>query len=387
MSKLKFQGGGVVDEADLFSDDAAEAGSPGTAAGEETVAGEYQDPGPGEDDDPEFPEAGEEGSEDPAPAPAPDVFATNDEGLSGIDLFLSDYGVRGGIIKFEDGESAHFSELTPEGQQEVLSSLVSKSVPTVEDKFNLDEGEIMFLNALRESGAKSVEEFVNGVVDHRMDTVINEQSASTIDFKGIADDDIYLMHLRESHPEFDDNDLSEELVKARDLKTYLDTVDVLRDSYEERQEALKSEIASNRDRAYYTELEGQRHEIASTINDIGSIAGAEIQDDVKEYLLHDIMELNEHNDPILMEKIFGDPETMFKASWFLEYGEDYIENLNAYWKKEVSKATKQGYEQSINGMPGQPTILGGGAGARKGSIDDTGAPSFGQEVDEEDLFK
>jgi hypothetical protein len=37
---------------------------------------------------------------------------------------------------------------------------------------------------------------------------------------------------------------------------------------------------------------------------------------MKEYLLHDIMELNDNRDPILMEKLFGDPEAMFKTNWF-----------------------------------------------------------------------
>jgi hypothetical protein len=36
--------------------------------------------------------------------------------------------------------------------------------------------------------------------------------------------------------------------------------------------------------------------------------------EMKEYLLHDIMELNDR-DPILMEKLFGSPEAMFK-NWF-----------------------------------------------------------------------
>jgi hypothetical protein len=36
---------------------------------------------------------------------------------------------------------------------------------------------------------------------------------------------------------------------------------------------------------------------------------------MKEYLLHDIMELNDNRDPI-MEKLFGSPEAMFKTIWF-----------------------------------------------------------------------
>jgi hypothetical protein len=38
---------------------------------------------------------------------------------------------------------------------------------------------------------------------------------------------------------------------------------------------------------------------------------------MKEYLLHDIMELNDNRDPILMEK-FGNPEAMFKSQLVLK---------------------------------------------------------------------
>jgi hypothetical protein len=51
--------------------------------------------------------------------------------------------------------------------------------------------------------------------------------------------------------------------------------------------------------------------------DINDIGGASISSEMKEYLLHDIMELNDNRDPILMEKLFGSPEAMFKANWFL----------------------------------------------------------------------
>jgi hypothetical protein len=37
---------------------------------------------------------------------------------------------------------------------------------------------------------------------------------------------------------------------------------------------------------------------------------------MKEYLLHDIMELNDNRDPILMEKLFGSPEAMFNQLVF-----------------------------------------------------------------------
>jgi hypothetical protein len=61
---------------------------------------------------------------------------------------------------------------------------------------------------------------------------------------------------------------------------------------------------------------------------------------MKEYLLHDIMELNDNRDPILMEKLFGSPEAMFKSQLVLNYGEAYM--TDKYWKTKYPKLVKKG---------------------------------------------
>jgi hypothetical protein len=49
-----------------------------------------------------------------------------------VEQFLTAYGVQGGVITYEDGSSARFSELDS-AEQEILSSLVSESVPSIEE--------------------------------------------------------------------------------------------------------------------------------------------------------------------------------------------------------------------------------------------------------------
>ena len=141
--------------------------------------------------------------------------------------------------------------MTAEGQREVLSSLVNSSVPTIEDKFDLNDSEITFLNALRESGAASVEDFVNNIVDYRIDTVVSERNASTLDFEKIADDDIYLMHLRETKPDFTDGDLVDELEKAKQLSTYTELTDGMREKlYNKARRASRQLERAKRRRLY-----------------------------------------------------------------------------------------------------------------------------------------
>jgi hypothetical protein len=97
-------------------------------------------------------------------------------------------GVQGGVITYEDGSSARFSELDSAEQAEILSSLVSESVPSIERQ-SRDEDEVNLLNTLRDSDMTS-EEFINSLVDYRMQAVSAQRELSTTDYEAVSDDGI-----------------------------------------------------------------------------------------------------------------------------------------------------------------------------------------------------
>jgi len=400
MSFKKFQAGGsFIDEDELFSDDAPLEGAPEAGEGDTpgTVAGEYQEPvnepevpaevpeqplgiDPDDTIDPDL-----DPEEEPA-EPGPEEPAAEVE-LTGIESFLSGYGINGGMIEYEDGTSAKFSDLGASEQEEVLNSLVKTATPSVEEKYNLDTDEIDLVNSFRESGLSDVGEYLNNIVDSRVNSYLAQRDSESLDFKAIENDDLYILHLKDRKPDMSNEEIAEELNKAKELITYNDTVGTIRDSYVLKQDAANTNRKTIEDQEFAYEVEAQREEVVAQVEDINDIAGAQLTDEIKEYLLHDIVELNDNNDPILMEKIFSDPGNMFKANWFLNYGEDYISNLNDYWKKQVSLAHKKGYNQSINGMPENPTIIGADTRTQKGKKTGTSQiRSFGETVTEEDLF-
>jgi len=388
MSLKRFQEGGLIDEAELFSEEpSGEEGAEGAAQG--SLSGELVDNADGD-----APAEVQQSAQAPppvnteAPIDTPPVQPIDtDTGLNGVELFLSDFGVKGGMIEFEGGRSAHFSSLPATEQEEVLKSLTQGAIPSVEEKYNLDEDEITLLNAYRESGDPDIGNFLNNIVDERMSTYMQKEQELAVDYDGVQEDDLFIFHLKSSHPDFSDDQIADELVKAKDLITYSDTVSAIRDSYKSKQSMAIQQAKSAEGAEFNNEVEAQRTEIVSYVEDITDIAGAQINDEIKEYLLTDMMELNDNNDPILMEKIFSSPESMFKANWFLTYGEDYIGNLNDYWKKQVSAAYKKGYDTSINGMPNNPTIIGADIQRKSSGSSDQDSPGgFGQKVTEEELF-
>jgi len=333
-----------VSEEDLFSDDPIEPTD---------VVDPAEPEEPAEPEVPEEPIDTGDPAEPEEPIVVPDL---SDVKLSGVEQFLSSYGVIGGMIEFEDGKPVHFDSLGAEEQANVLSSLTKDSVPSVEDVYNLDNNEIQLLNEFRKSDNTDINDFLNNIVDHRLSAIMKDEKYAAIDYDGLDAEDVYIYHLKSTNPDMTDEAIADELVKAKELTTFEATTKSLRKGMKgDQQKYVDSVQGAERDE-FNKEIEQQRSAIVDAVYDLNDVAGATINDEMKEYLLGDIMELNDNDDPILMEKIFSSPETMFKTNWFLNYGEDYIKNLNTYWRSEVSKARKAGYTDSINKMPGSPTI-------------------------------
>ena len=374
-----------TEEDDLFND--ADESSIDSSSGSE-MDGELENSAEGAEG-----AEGAEDTKDPIQPLMADIAASalggagDDAGteLTGVERFLSSYGVNGGIITFDDGETARFSDLSGDEQEEILNSLTKESVPTIEEKYNLDEQEIQLLNTLREND-QSAEEFINNIVDFRLKSVIAQKDAQSIDFESMDDDAVFVRQLKDNDPEITDDAIASELDMAKQLSSFESTIGAIRNGYIAKQREAANVDMEDKNNAFNADLELQREHVVQSVEGMTDIAGAPLSTDMKEYLLHDIMELNDNKDPILMEKIFSNPETMFKANWFLNYGEDYISNLNNYWKKEVSKAAKNAYNKATHTMPGEPQ---GGHTAQRGNYlgNKTGGNSFGEVVSEEDLFE
>jgi hypothetical protein len=395
MTKIKkgtqqFQSGGILDEDDLFSDSAALDVMPEGGGSSSKLANELVNTPPAD-----LGKLGQDGGgmqpiddddDGAAAAGASDIDDAAEVELTGVEQFLTNYGVQGGVIQYEDGSTARFSELSGAEQAEILSSLTQEAIPSIEEKYNLEDTEVNLLNSIRESG-QTPEEFINNMIDYRTQTLLAQQELASIDYTAISDDAIYVKSLRDENPEITTDEIGEELAKAKELKSYASSVAALRNGYISEQNIAASQYNAQQREAFEAELEEQRFAVVEAIENLNDIGGAPITDQMKEFLLQDLMELNENNDPILMEKVFSSPQAMFEVNWFLNYGKDYMANVDAYWKKEVSKAHKAGYQQATGGMPHNPTVVSPtGRVHQKVNPIDGPANRFGRVLTEEELF-
>ena len=181
MKKRAFQEGGVIDEMDLYDD--IKTSATGPAADVTPLGGENVGTRDAEEED--------ENLDNLYTVPADSV---DDSELTGVERFLTEYGVRGGIITYEDGNSARFEELSASEQAEILRSLVLDNVPTIEEKYNLEDPEIDFLNALRESEL-SPEEYINNLVARRAQILDAQREAEVLEYSEISDDALFIFPL------------------------------------------------------------------------------------------------------------------------------------------------------------------------------------------------
>ena len=335
--------------------------------------------------DPPAPDPSKDPSADPA---LTDPVSEEPSAASGLELFLSQYDIEGGVITYDDGTTAHISELSAEEQATILSSVASDARPSVEDQYDLDQKEIDLLNELRTSN-KSVEEYVNDLAQDRFSSFRADSESREVNYKDMADDAVYIKFLREKDSDITEAQVEEGLAIAKDNPTFKTLVGGLRDNFIFAQDkAIEANNAVQTTKAT-TELETDRQSIvdaASTINEVG---GFEIPREVKNDVLHDLLEVNEHGDSLFLENTFSDPKTMFKTAWFSKYGEAYLSDIEKYYKQEVTKAFKRGQTTITDGLPSEPRSLNGSPAGKAlprnedGVYDPDAAPS----MDLEDLHE
>ena len=317
------------------------------------------------------PETPEGENEEPEEEPE-----TDNVDMSGIELYLSQFDIEGGMINFDDGTSKHFSELDAEKQAEILAELHDATSTEVEDKYGLDDNEIGLINYLRTNNL-TVEEAIEQMAEERLNVLIALQDIQAVDYEQVPDDSIYLQFLKRSNPEATVDQLEADLQKAKEQNTYDSVVKNLRNQFATEQQAMLQQRMMADQQQQAVEIEDQRAEVVETVSGINDIAGIELNDAVKNGILDRVLEVNEYGDSRFMEEVFGDPETLFNAAFWYYYGEDLLAQRDEYWKREKSAAYKRGREDALGKSPATKMSFMGNKGKEGG-----GSPSSPQDDDD-----
>jgi len=298
------------------------------------------------------------GTEDPAEQPDQGQEPAEDNSnLTAVERYLSDYGIVGGRITYEDGTSAVFDELPEEEKYTILQSLAVEGKTSLEKEYDLDKSEIGLLNAIRESKLPA-DEFISTIVNEQVEKSLALRDSSSLDYNNMPDDAVFLKWLQEVDPAISQEEALEKLERQKeDVDIFKNQVNSIRDQFIDHQNKITAQKRELESSKQMEAIEEDRNIIVNSVEYIDNIGGAEVTDQMKNEVLHSLLEVNNQGDPLIMEEMFSDPERLFKAAWFMKYGESYMNNVDKYWRRKESEAYKKGREDIISGAPDTQTSM------------------------------
>jgi hypothetical protein len=290
--------------------------------------------------------------EPPAPAnPAePAVTKTLEftDDYDGIEQFLAQYNIEGGMITFEDGSTVHFNDLSNKEKAQILTELTGQYRPKIEEEFDLDDEEIKIINFFRQSG-KTFNDVVDEIVTQRLETYVTQQQAQVENFEAMPDDAVFVKWLKKVDPDITEEKLEEELAVAKASTTFAKQAQTLRQNFKEEQQAAVNREEARRARERDQELDDQRYELVGAISPLKEVAQFPITDVEKNAVLEDLLEVNSVGDSIFLEKVFSDPVKLFETAWLAKFGKQKINELETYYKKAITDARNKGREEALAG--------------------------------------
>lgn len=268
--------------------------------------------------------------------------------LNGIEQYLSQFGIEGGMIEFDDGEKVHFSELDDDKKAEVLTTLHSMVQPELEKAYGLDENEVAVVNYLRQNNL-TFDELVNQIAAEVEQAYAMQYETQSVDIDQVDDDTVYKSYILQKNPEIKEEDLQKELDKAKELSTYTDFIKDLREDFKQAQQQMAYNQQAQTQQQMLEEIEQQRQEVVQAVAQMPDVDGLKINDGIKNNVLDLILNVDEDGDSLFMTEVFSDPQELFRAAFWYQNGADIIKAREDFWKKEKSAAYKRGLEDAKKG--------------------------------------
>ncbi len=270
------------------------------------------------------------------------------ESLSGMEQYLAQFDIEGGMIDFKDGSRTHFTELDDAKQLDVLTKLHESATQDVETKYGLDEEEIGLVNYMRQQEG-TIDEIIDRLAQQRANTYITAQEVKTANIDDMDADAVYTAHLLKSNSEATTEQLESDLAKAKEMSNFDNIVTSLKAGMLTEQSTTIANQQQANINEMNNEIESQRKEVVEVVSKMDSIDGLTINDGIKNDVLDLILNVNDDGDSQFMTEVFGEPEKLFKAAFWYKNGQDIISNREDYWKKEKSAAYKRGIADAQKG--------------------------------------
>lgn len=288
------------------------------------------------------------GLETPINDPKEDIFAGEDPTLSLfeeptpaptqslIDDLLKARGIVDNKIKIvnEDNTESEISffDLSKEEQLDILTDNQVEAPAS-----DLQEDEQTLIQYLRDNNI-TLQQYLEL---YKEDVLQNGSGAEQVyDIDSYDDEELFLLDLKNRYDDLTDEELVKELEKElQDKDLFTKKVTKLRAEYKQLEEAYKEE----QQREFNAQRETQYNQFVDTMVDVAvktpDLYGIELEDDEKNNVLSFLLELDEEGQSGFYKSL-NTPENLYRAAWFLTYGEQAFDALKNAYEAEIAKLKK-----------------------------------------------
>lgn len=246
------------------------------------------------------------------------------------------------ILDEEDKEQeVDFFSLTREEQLDILSPNIEEQKP---EPFELQSTEQDLIKYLRDNDL-TIEEYLNLYKDQILEESGGSETVYSVD--AYTDEELFLADLKSRFDDLTEEDLEKELSKAlEDKELFTKKMSKLRADYKQLEETYNADL----ERVADEQREEQYNQFVDTMVDVAiktpDLYGIELEDEEKNNVLSFLLELDD-NGTSEFYKSLNDPETLYKAAWFLTYGKDAFDAIKNAYETEIANLKKDSTKKVI----------------------------------------
>lgn len=246
-------------------------------------------------------------------------------------------------IKFEneDGEieEVSWNDLDNESKLNILNS------SEIDDNTRLDDDEIDLINTIRQSQispAEYLQYLQNSAVQQYASTLQQQNMQFEVD--QISNDELYVLDLM-SRTGITQDEAVEQLDNAKSNEDLFNKqISALRNEYRSKEMELIQQDQYMQQQQAQAEYDRFAEKVESSIVNFQEFAGYDLN--MTDENMEELYDLIVGRDPAgnsYLGKILSDPDSLVKMGWFLLYGEQMVQDMDNYYKKEIAKVRKESY--------------------------------------------
>lgn len=260
-------------------------------------------------------------------------------------------------IKFEneegETEEVNWDSLDNESKLNILNSSVGDT------NNDLDDAEMQLINAVRQSQLTPAE-YIQYIQQEGVNRYLQNNQIDSYAFKvdELSDDELFVTDFI-TRTGVTEEEAFEALDRAKANETlFKKQMGAIRSEYQKSEEETIRYNELKRQEEAQAQFDQFAEGVRDQIADFTEFAGCDLNmdnEDMQE--LYDFITGFDAAGNSYFGKALNDPSTLVKMAWFALNGEQMIQDINEYYKKEIASVRKESYNKGLQAAKDKPNIV------------------------------